>query len=186
MQKLWKLSLRLDKAADLEHKHINDLSQLPELTSLTITWIQAPSSSYRGAGSKSKRRKKSSKKHKKQENSSIGGQRFPGKLMKLDLRGYPRPSMPQWVTPSRVEKLEKLYIRGGNLANLNLDSHPDNQWAVKILRLKFLANCEVEWLDLRHHFPSLVYLEKFQCPKLKFFPCDGYGVWMNPHAKEEK
>ncbi|KAI6703877.1 hypothetical protein NL676_013013 [Syzygium grande] len=186
MQKLWKLSLRLDKAADLEHEHINDLSQLPELMSLTITWIQAPSSSYRGAGSKSKRSKKSSKKHKKQENSSRGGKSSPGKLMKLDLRGYPRPSMPKWLTRSRVKKLEKLYIRGGNLANLNWDSHPDNQWAVKILRLKFLANCEVEWLDLRHHFPSLVYLEKFQCPKLKFFPCDGYGVWMNPHAKEEK
>ncbi|XP_030477336.1 disease resistance RPP13-like protein 4 [Syzygium oleosum] len=176
MKKLWKLSLRLDKADDLEDEHIKDLSQLPELTSLMITWIQAtkqPSSSDRGAGRKSK-------------NSLSGGEPFPGKLTKLDLRGYPRASMPKWLTHSEVKVLEKLYIRGGNLANLNRDSHSDSLWSVKILRLKFLANCEIEWLDLRHHFPSLVYLEKFHCPKLKFFPCDGYGVWMNPHAKEEE
>ncbi|XP_030477137.1 disease resistance RPP13-like protein 4 [Syzygium oleosum] len=188
MKKLWKLSLRLDKADDLEDEHIKDLSQLPELTSLMITWIQAtkqPSSSDRGAGRKSKRRKESSKEPKKPENSLSGGEPFPGKLTKLDLRGYPRPSMPKWLTHSEVKVLEKLYIRGGNLANLNRDSHSDSLWSVKILRLKFLANCEIEWLDLRHHFPSLVYLEKFHCPKLKLFPCDGYGIWMNPNAKEE-
>ncbi|XP_030528772.1 disease resistance RPP13-like protein 4 [Rhodamnia argentea] len=193
MPKLWKLSLRLDKADELGDKHKEDLSKLPELKSLTITWIQAPkksSSSPRGTEGNSKRCLKSSKKHKKSDNSWSRGEPssepFLGKLMKLDLRGYPRPSLPKWLTRAEAKNLEKLYIRGGNLAKLDCDSCLSDPWLVRFLRLKFLPNCEIEWLDLRAHFPSLVYLEKFQCPKLQFFPCDGYGVWMNPHAKEEE
>ena len=59
--------------------------------------------------------------------------KLPEELEKLDLQCFPK-STATWLTPDSLPSLEKLYIRGGNLATLDLyKSEPSK---VKTLRLK--------------------------------------------------
>ncbi|PIA38187.1 hypothetical protein AQUCO_02800090v1 [Aquilegia coerulea] len=81
-----------------------------------------------------------------------------------------------------VAKLEEeatmatLYIRGGKLCSLGIE---ENQtWKVKVLRLKFLKDLEMEWSQLEKSFPDLEYLETKKCDKLDSFQCDEEGIWV--------
>ena len=98
-------------------------------------------------------------------------------LEKLDLQCYPQMKAPSWLIPGKLDKLKKLYIRGGELQNLIQEN---NKWKVEILRLKFLSNIKMDWRELRASFPHLYYLEKFKCPKITLFPCDENGLWLKP------
>ena len=98
----------------------------------------------------------------------------PTQLVKLDLRSFPK-STAEWLTPVRLPKLEKLYIRGGSLATLD-----KGDWTVKILRLKFLTEIKMTWSELKKLFPKLDFLEKVKCPRISFCPCDEDGVWVKP------
>ncbi|XP_062004488.1 uncharacterized protein LOC133721775 [Rosa rugosa] len=100
-------------------------------------------------------------------------------LEKLDLQCYPHMKAPTWLTPGMLKKLEKLYIRGGQLQSLGQVQESD-KWTVEILRLKFLSELKMDWNDLQSAFPKLNYVEKFRCPKTTFFPCDETGVWLKP------
>ena len=96
------------------------------------------------------------------------------KLEKLDLHCFPNPAA-KWLTPNSLPDLEKLYIRGGSLATLD-----KRKWSkVKILRLKYLLEVKMTWLELGESFPKLEYLEKVKCPGITLCPCDEHGVWMN-------
>lgn len=112
------------------------------------------------------------------------------RLEKLDLKSFPTASTPKWLTPSNLPSLEKLYIRGGKFSDLGQyqdldvnemerDSTKKHTWNVKVLRLKYLSELEMDWTEMQELVPELTYLEKVNCPKLSFFPCDGYGVWVN-------
>ncbi|GLU05311.1 hypothetical protein SLE2022_224160 [Rubroshorea leprosula] len=96
---------------------------------------------------------------------------LPKQLEKLDLRCYPNSSLPPWIKPDQLEKLEKLYIRGGHLCCLKEFK------TVKTLRLRYLTKLKMDWKKLNDLFPDLQFLEKIGCPKLIFFPCNGYGEW---------
>ena len=98
-------------------------------------------------------------------------------LEKLDLQCYPQMTAPSWLIPGKLDKLKKLYIRGGELQNLIQEK---DKWKVEILRLKFLSNIKMDWRELRASFPHLYYLEKFKCPKITLFPCDENGLWLKP------
>ncbi|KAH7855908.1 hypothetical protein Vadar_030512 [Vaccinium darrowii] len=104
-------------------------------------------------------------------------------LEKLDLRGFPSTTLPCWVTSAKLCKLQKLYIRGGKLRDLSqLRDREGRQWKVKIIRLKYLSDLAIDWGELRRLFPQLIYLHQEDCPKLKDFPCDESGVWMDSKA----
>ncbi|GKU95897.1 hypothetical protein SLEP1_g9195 [Rubroshorea leprosula] len=96
---------------------------------------------------------------------------LPKRLKKLDIRCYPNSSLPTWINPDQLEKLEKLYIRGGHLCCLK------DFKTVKTLRLRYLTKLKMDWKKLNDLFPDLQFLEKIGCPKLIFFPCNGYGEW---------
>uniref|UniRef100_A0A2N9IAT2 Disease resistance R13L4/SHOC-2-like LRR domain-containing protein n=1 Tax=Fagus sylvatica TaxID=28930 RepID=A0A2N9IAT2_FAGSY len=98
-------------------------------------------------------------------------------LEKLDLQCYPQMTAPSWLTPGKLDKLKKLYIRGGELQKLGQEN---DEWKVEILRVKFLSNLKMDWRELRASFPDLIYLEKVNCPKLTLFPCDENGLWLKP------
>ncbi|CAN4109190.1 unnamed protein product [Withania somnifera] len=105
---------------------------------------------------------------------------FPPNLEKLDLKCYPKRSAPTWLKPNNLNKLNKLYIRGGELRDLGqfefaTDPEPWNN--VKTLRLKYLTEMEMDWTEFRELFPEVEYLEKVKCPKLTMFPCNAHGVW---------
>ncbi|KAI8007236.1 Disease resistance RPP13-like protein 4 [Camellia lanceoleosa] len=71
---------------------------------------------------------------------------------------------PEWLKPSNLEGLKKLYIRGGKLDALHLEEN--EKWKVKILRLKYLKNLKIEAEFLQQNFPNLVYFEKFNCHEI--------------------
>ncbi|KAH7853716.1 hypothetical protein Vadar_005846 [Vaccinium darrowii] len=108
---------------------------------------------------------------------------LPTQLEKLDLQCFPLLDAPKWLMDKNLNKLKKLYIRGGMLRDLGQFGLQEKKWAVEILRLKFLNNLEMDWRELMKLFPELIYLEKVRCPKLTFFPCDEQGVWMKKLAK---
>ncbi|KAL6138178.1 hypothetical protein ACLB2K_063463 [Fragaria x ananassa] len=100
-------------------------------------------------------------------------------LEKLDLQCYPHMKAPSWLAPGKLEKLKKLYVRGGQLQRLG-QVQESEKWTVEMLRLKFLSELKLDWNELQAAFPKLNYVEKFRCPKTTFFPCDENGVWLQP------
>ncbi|KAL7211970.1 hypothetical protein ACSBR2_014764 [Camellia fascicularis] len=110
---------------------------------------------------------------------------LPPGLIKLDLQSFPGMVTPPWLRAFTLKNLKKLYIRGGKFSDLGQFKELDDEelekdkWKVEELRLKYLTDLEMDWRELQELFPDLTYLEKVNCPKLTFFPCDESGVWMN-------
>eukprot|EP00257_Ricinus_communis_P008818 XP_002526858.2 disease resistance RPP13-like protein 4 [Ricinus communis] len=113
------------------------------------------------------------------ESMASGGPKLPVHLKKLDLQCFPETEAPSWLMPSKLESLEKLYIRGGKLQFLNEAGDEGPKWNVMILRLKFSTELSMHWREVQSTFPELIYLEKVDCPNLTFFPCDENGIWLN-------
>lgn len=106
------------------------------------------------------------------------------KLEKLDLRCYRETKAPSWLVPDKLENLQKLYIRGGELRVLGPVQENDKWNNVELLSLKFLSDLKMDWKEIRSSFPKLRYLEKFKCPQITFCPCDENGVWLSPPQNE--
>ncbi|CAK9176776.1 unnamed protein product [Ilex paraguariensis] len=109
---------------------------------------------------------------------------LPSRLEKLDLKCIPERKTEGWLKPANLKGLKKLYIRGGKFFDLGQFQELDDEvvkekdsWKVEQLRLKYLTELEMDWTKLQELFPKLIYLEKVECPKLSFFPCDESGVW---------
>ncbi|KAF7842977.1 disease resistance RPP13-like protein 4 [Senna tora] len=83
---------------------------------------------------------------------------FPPSLEKLYLEGIPHEYMPEWLKPSKLQKLKKLYINGGNLQNLNYGDA--SNWKVEILRLRHLKNLKIGLPEVKKIFPNLKYVQK--------------------------
>ncbi|KAF7844619.1 disease resistance RPP13-like protein 4 [Senna tora] len=87
---------------------------------------------------------------------------LPPWLEKLELEGIPLDKIPEWLKPSKVRQLKKLYIKGGKLSSLD---HDDTyKWNnVEILRLKYMKHLEIVGLrKLQEMFPSLIYVQMLQ------------------------
>ncbi|XP_059661004.1 disease resistance RPP13-like protein 4 [Cornus florida] len=166
--RLRKLSIHI---GDKAYKHEGELSELKDIVSLrvlTISWKmekpseQSSSKTKTGGGrSRSLQRKKSTK-FTRAATSTMKPFSLPPNLEKLDLRCFPKPESPEWLKPSCLENLKKLYIRGGDLETLN--SETDKKWKVEILRLKYLRNFKIEVSE--NVFPDLKYFEKFKCNQI--------------------
>ncbi|GFZ06270.1 hypothetical protein Acr_18g0004400 [Actinidia rufa] len=107
----------------------------------------------------------------KQENHEDANTK--NQLEKLDLQCYPKTCAPEWLKAKKLQKVKKLYIRGGKLRDVGqFDCDERSKWKVEILRLKFLKELDMDWRETQELFPNLIYLEKVRCPKLTLFPCD--------------
>lgn len=79
-------------------------------------------------------------------------------LEKLDLKSFPKATTPQWLMPSTLKSLKKLYIRGGKFSDLgqyqDLDCGSGEQnketWKVQVLRLRYLSELELDWRELNN------------------------------------
>ncbi|KAH7856154.1 hypothetical protein Vadar_033386 [Vaccinium darrowii] len=101
-------------------------------------------------------------------------------LQKLDLQGFPLSSLPCWLWPSNLKDLRKLYIRGGNLCDLEQSlENQGEHWNVEILRLKYLDALEMDWSKLMRLFPKLIYLQQKECSKFNFqgYERSGWSEW---------
>lgn len=87
---------------------------------------------------------------------------FPPNLEKLDLQGYPQEHAPDGLKPSKLNKLKKLYIMGGELASL-VHGETTEHWRVEIVRLHFLRKLKLT-AGLKQLFPRLQYWAVSHCP----------------------
>ncbi|XP_050281127.1 disease resistance RPP13-like protein 4 [Quercus robur] len=132
LTRLRRLSIYIGSAAEI-------LENTSSLRCLTITWALRSNSESRD-------------KVKMQSFS------FPPDLQKLDLRAFPLEAPPKWLTPTKLKRLKKLYIRGGGLGKF--DFGEQDKWAVEILRLGHLKKLRIDWNKLNQDFPCLRYPKK--------------------------
>ncbi|XP_064979794.1 disease resistance protein RPV1-like [Musa acuminata AAA Group] len=113
---------------------------------------------------------------------------LPATIEKLDLRCFTEEEFPQWIGPSKLQKLKKLYLRGGMLRSLG----DGRGWKVEVLRLRFLNYLDhPSWEKLTTSFPGLRVVEKFNCgeksssrKELSSWPCNGNGLWSKEDAEK--
>ncbi|CAL9129552.1 unnamed protein product [Musa textilis] len=115
---------------------------------------------------------------------------LPSTIKRLDLRCFTEKEFPQWISPSKLPKLKKLYLRGGMLRSLG----EGREWTVEVLRLRFLDDLDhPSWEKLTSSFPRLRVVEKFNCgkrsslhKKLSHWPCNDNeeGLWFKKDAKK--
>ncbi|XP_021811754.1 disease resistance RPP13-like protein 4 [Prunus avium] len=147
LKKLKRLSIYIGSEATVEDRDFKSLKHISSLCHLKISWaVVSP---------------------KLKEKIALQSRDFslPHSLEKLDLQAFPLPFLPDWLKPSRLQKLKKLYIRGGELDNL--DQCEKGMWTVEILRLKYLRNMKIRWPELKELFPHLRYLEKINCNEIE-------------------
>ncbi|XP_057476802.1 disease resistance RPP13-like protein 4 [Actinidia eriantha] len=149
-------------------KHLSALQRFKVLRKLTISW-----------GGCSLQREN-------EANRFSPEGRFPPTLQKLNLQCFPWMSTPEWLRPSNLKELKKLYIKGGQLRDLGqvLELNDDYQWTAEILRLKYLGQLKMDWEELSRLFPKLIYLQKVDCPHLTNFQCDERGEWIDKKTIE--
>ncbi|KAK9928223.1 hypothetical protein M0R45_025369 [Rubus argutus] len=100
----------------------------------------------------------------------------PPSLQELYIRNYKKETLPNWVNPGQLSRLQYLCIENGDLVNL---SSGKSTWNLEGLCLKYLMRLEVNWKDLEKDMPVLHYMEISHCYHLKDFPCSVMepGVW---------
>jgi hypothetical protein len=76
---------------------------------------------------------------------------LPRKIEKPDLRCVPFREFPDWLSPTKLTGLKKLYIRGGMLETLEAET----VWGVEVLRLRSLRNLKCGWDAVLDFFPRL-------------------------------
>ncbi|GLT83080.1 hypothetical protein SLE2022_013900 [Rubroshorea leprosula] len=167
LKKLRKLSIYTSEKDFPTPEDMRDFHQITSLRKLSIEW-----------GGNSLHDKPSNSADEKKV--SIG---LPWNLEKLTLKCFPRTKEQSWLSPIKLKKLKKLSIIGGNLQELESGN---DKWMVVRLHLKFLRELKMYWRDLQKSFPNLIYLEKVDCPRLTFFPCDDGGVWWKRGSPSEQ
>ena len=135
---LRRLSICIGTKATIQGDSLQNISSL---RCLTITWALSSSGST--------------------EDVATQSFSFPENLHKLDLRSMPLKAPPDWLTPTKLKKLKKLYIRGGELNSFDFGRQV--KWTVEILILKYLKKLKMdsaEWTKLNYYFPHLLYPKK--------------------------
>ncbi|KAK9924120.1 hypothetical protein M0R45_032507 [Rubus argutus] len=157
LEKLKRLSIHMGNEAVVEEGELKELEKIASLRRLKISW---------GVVALKLREKVS------QQSLKLS---FPPDLEKLELQGIPLGQVPEWLKPSKLKNLKKLYIRGGVLDSLN---HGESEeWKVEILRLKYLKKLEIGFQQLQQEFPHLRYLEKIDCHLIGQDKYDTDIVW---------
>ncbi|KAF8751346.1 hypothetical protein HU200_012229 [Digitaria exilis] len=170
LDKLKKLSIYIGSKVTVTGAELNELENIKSLCVLKVTWAISLS--------------KKERLHQTPDSTSfLTSLSLPLNLEKLDLRCFPGEKIPDWLSPSKLLRLKRLYFTGGMLNTFG-DKNMSEVWNIEVLRLKFLNDLSVQWTQVHDIFPKLTFLEVFKCMKLKSFPCDKDGVWMNYDTQE--
>ncbi|XP_048447295.1 disease resistance RPP13-like protein 4 [Pyrus x bretschneideri] len=184
LQHLTKLSIHVDKKLSAVERELVSLADFKKLRSLSISWStlyrQPPTLQRRLTEKLASLPKLKSAKSLPSSTPSVSRSR-PALLEKLNLHYFPRSKIPDWLTRWELNNLKKLQISEGGLSDLHHEQCP---WNVKILRLKFLKELQMDWPSLQELFPKLNYLEIFDCPKLSSMPCDNERVWVKADSMQ--
>ncbi|KAF9661215.1 hypothetical protein SADUNF_Sadunf19G0044800 [Salix dunnii] len=152
LKELRRLGIFIGNEAVAREGEFTKLKDVEKLHSLTIWWgVKKSRESPRGKFPELS-------KAKSLKLAAMDSLTFPPSLEKLDLRGTPHANPPKELKPSTLQKLKKLYIRGGKLTRLD-DGGTDQQWNVEILRLKYLNDFRLNRQQLLLTFPRLGFLD---------------------------
>ncbi|KAJ1285805.1 hypothetical protein BS78_03G305500 [Paspalum vaginatum] len=171
LEKLKKLSIYIGSKVTVTEE-LNELEKIKGLCVFKITWAVSVS-------------KKEKVRQSSDSTSVLTSLSLPLNLEKLDLRCFPGEKIPDWLSPSKLFRLKRLYFTGGMLNTFG-DKSMSEVWNIEVLRLKFLNDLSVQWAQVHAIFPKLTSLEVFRCRKLQFLPCDKDGVWMKDDTQEAK
>lgn len=181
LTKLRKLSINTGREFRLQE--LEAISKLVGVTSLIITWgvVQKESKSVGAADGGGRAEASQSKKTTVTPTpEATAAQVLPPNLEKLDLRCFNKETLPKWIDPEKLQKLDKLYLRGGKLTTLE-----GKAWSATVLRVRYLKELKYSWSSLSASFPKLQRVEKFDCsPELDHWPCDKEGIW--PPKKDDE
>ncbi|KAG5224232.1 disease resistance RPP13 protein [Salix suchowensis] len=157
LKELRRLGIVIGNEAVAREGEFAKLKDVEKLHSLTIWWgVKKSRESPRG-------KPQELSKAKSLKLAAMDNLTFPPSLEKLDLRGTPHANPPKELKPSTLQKLKKLYIRGGKLTRLD-DGGTDQQWNVEIFRLKYLNDFKLNRQQLLEKFPPLGFLD-VKCDK---------------------
>ncbi|XP_058114676.1 disease resistance RPP13-like protein 4 [Magnolia sinica] len=209
LTKLWKLSIRIGSEVHIG-EDLSELSKIESLLSLKITWGQMKSSpmkirepkTMKGSApleitelktSSNKTMKRSPPSQitelKTSRNKTMKGSGSMKesmvlafsllKLEKLVLECVPDEDSMSWLKPGGFRGLKRLYIAGGKLRKLSTVTENDG-WNVEILRLKFLKELKLEWVDLKMKLRQLRCAQIYECPNILYSPSgfDDKGYWV--------
>ena len=174
LKKLSKLSINTRSKAFPTDEELKALRKLEALRKLTIAWGVNSKKKENGAAKPTRAPSRLNSKITRDPETP----ELPRKLEKLELQCFPHTGTPDWLIPGKLESLKKLYIRGGKLINFGQTQEGNDNWKVKILRLKHLLEFNMDWNELQRSFPELIFLENVECPSLASCPCDEFGVWL--------
>jgi hypothetical protein len=194
LKKLQKLTVSITTDANVGKGEMADLKYLTSLRKLTITWSEIPSI-LEGDTEKVKQKREELVKR-------WTSFQLPKDLMKLDIRCYPKEELKlDWH-----EKLEKLYLRGGDMKRFSTN----NSTSIKTLRLRYLKKFTMEWKDICSELQNIEYVEIVvdnkdatrekdknvdtesieeeikRVMKIPNFTLDGHGVWTKDEKEERK
>ncbi|XP_047079503.1 uncharacterized protein LOC124690113 [Lolium rigidum] len=133
LKKLRKLNINVTTDANVEKDEMAQLGKLASLDSLTVTWGEWPSVLLDDC-------KKDQMDELRKRWTSL---RLPPGLEKLDVRCYPDPELPvkRWLHVNGRTNLKKLYVRGGEVEELDIPI--DNN--IETLRLRYLNKFRMNW-----------------------------------------
>ncbi|XP_021730442.1 disease resistance RPP13-like protein 4 [Chenopodium quinoa] len=159
LKELIKLTIRTRRMSFPTIQDFYTLFAMEKLTALRILWVRSSAAVP----------------------CATAATRFPKSLKKLQLQAAPKNTLPflLWsISKDTESSLEKLYIRGGQRSDLDLDPKKHYFRNVHTVRLRYLPELTIHWDEFRKFFPKLTRLEILSCPNLIFFPCDENGVWV--------
>ncbi|KAM0866861.1 hypothetical protein ACQ4PT_042364 [Festuca glaucescens] len=135
LKKLRKLNLNVTTDANVEKDEMAQLGKLAGLVSLTVTWGERPSVLLATDDTHEHRLRELLKRW--------TGLVLPPLLEKLDVRCYPQRELPVGTWLNGHRNLKKLYVRGGEVEELDIPI--DNK--IETLRLRYLNKFRMNWTN---------------------------------------
>ncbi|XP_062087372.1 disease resistance RPP13-like protein 4 [Humulus lupulus] len=181
LEHLEKLSILVDKNSHTVMRELNSLANFGKLKSLSISWSRIYNSPKPQRSTL--RRLTNLSRVRTSPFEGPAASTIPKTVEKFGLHYFPVSNISEWFSLGERQNLRKLYVRGGELANLK-----DQKccWeTVEYLRLKFLSKLKMDWREMKQVFPKLTYMEKIKCPQLSLFPCDENGIWKSEASQQD-
>uniref|UniRef100_K3YM49 Disease resistance R13L4/SHOC-2-like LRR domain-containing protein n=1 Tax=Setaria italica TaxID=4555 RepID=K3YM49_SETIT len=134
LDKLKKLSVYIGSKVIVIEDELIELENIKGLRVLKITWAVSLS--------------KKERVHQTYDSTSLlTSLSLPLNLEKLDLRCFPGEKIPDWLSPSKLLRLKRLYFTGGMLNTFGGKKHVRGVEWIQV-RLKFLNDLSVQWIQV--------------------------------------
>ncbi|CAI9090344.1 OLC1v1025098C1 [Oldenlandia corymbosa var. corymbosa] len=118
----------------------------------------------------------------------------PTSIEELYLKHYLGETLPGWINPEKLKKLQYLCLEHTRVSKMSKDFLATGEsetakckWDIKGLCFKFCQRLQLTWEEVKAAMPEIRFLEISQCNSLEGFPCDvtAMGFWDKEDSKKE-